>query len=245
MRNIYMDSIVDNHRTNIVYNEFMKKSSDKSKRRKKGFTLVQLLTALIIFAILAGTTYVYVLNMPAKARDIRRMQDFSQMSVALDLFYEEYGLYPCGDIADQPVSYLAPSDLGQTDWSDSCPFLDGNEGYTNPSLCPVRPANNPVCYTDSPGTVGVYPTFGLYSSPQKYYPHFNLENYRYTKKHPYVYRVSADRQRYILQTVLEYDKKAMKEDGGLCNKRYEIGNTLDDAILTQTTNWNSKDMPCN
>src|SRR3989344_2427755 len=63
----------------------------------------------------------------SRARDSRRVHDFEQFKLSLDMFYGEYGNYPCGDSFSLALG---------THWdsSFSCPFLDGNAGSASIAL---------------------------------------------------------------------------------------------------------------
>lgn len=147
--------------------------------------VVGLLASVVIFGVNAAQ---------ARSRDAKRVSDFKEFSVALDVFVAQYGIYPCGD---------ANTHDGMTfDSSGSYPFIDGTGG---------------ISVTNCIGT----PTFGLYtigllSGAQ-------LEDPLNTYGQLYWYKANGDRDLYILYVHLENDSEKMQNDGGLCPNLYEFG----------------------
>jgi len=187
---------------------------EKSAKDQKGFTLLELLVVLAIITLLFSIILASMSSARKKARDSTRLQEFSEIRKALELFYSQYGMYPCGD------DYL---DLGGgngifDDWSQSCPFIDGDASMS--SQCPRSAI--PEC---DPPKIGLH-SGGYLTSPWLKDPN-EVPNY-----HTYIYRAPRDRQTYLLQTRLEYDTNKMENDGGLCDTRYEFGPGLRDPILT-------------
>lgn len=62
---------------------------------KKGFTLVELMIAISIIAIIAAVGITSFNQSQKIARDSRRKQDLRAISLALQLYYAKYGHYPC------------------------------------------------------------------------------------------------------------------------------------------------------
>jgi prepilin-type N-terminal cleavage/methylation domain-containing protein len=65
-----------------------------SPRSKGGFTLIELIIAMVIIAIISGTLWTNFLSAIAKGRDARRKQDLEGISKALELYYNDNHFYP-------------------------------------------------------------------------------------------------------------------------------------------------------
>lgn len=64
---------------------------------KKGFTLVELLVAISIIAILSAIGMIVFGNVQMQARDSKRKQDLRAISTALEIYYNKNGKYPNTD----------------------------------------------------------------------------------------------------------------------------------------------------
>src|SRR3989344_820760 len=84
---------------------------------EKGFTLMELLVVIGVISVLASIVVLSLGTARAKARDTRRLANLNELRTALEIFYDEYGVYPCGDAG---TSYG-----GTGDTSLSFPFMDG------------------------------------------------------------------------------------------------------------------------
>lgn len=62
---------------------------------KKGFTLIELMIAISIVAIIAAVGITSFSQSQKLARDARRKQDLRSIAVALELYYQKYGHFPC------------------------------------------------------------------------------------------------------------------------------------------------------
>jgi prepilin-type N-terminal cleavage/methylation domain-containing protein len=62
----------------------------------RGFTLIELLVVIAVIGLLASVIMVSLNSARAKARDARRKEDLKQISLALEMYYNEYGGYPSG-----------------------------------------------------------------------------------------------------------------------------------------------------
>ena len=114
-----------------------------NKSTTKGFTLIELLVAIAIIGILSSIVLASLDTARAKARDTRRLSDMHQMQVALELYYNSFGIYPKSDLAGcggwdssgTPVSapsFITPlvtkeilSNLSDPMFNDTC----GNYAY--------------------------------------------------------------------------------------------------------------------
>jgi len=59
-----------------------------------GFTLVELLVVISIISLLSSVVLASLNSARAKARDARKQQDFRQISLALQLYYDKYNRMP-------------------------------------------------------------------------------------------------------------------------------------------------------
>lgn len=66
---------------------------------KKGFTLIELLVAMAIIGILATVGLGAFFTSQLKGRDARRKQDLGQIQKAMEMYFNDKGVYPpTGDI---------------------------------------------------------------------------------------------------------------------------------------------------
>lgn len=64
------------------------------KYNRKGFTLIELLVVIAIIGLLSTLAVVSLNTARLKARDARRVSDIKQIQTALELFYNDKGVYP-------------------------------------------------------------------------------------------------------------------------------------------------------
>lgn len=70
-----------------MYNVAMRKS-------KSGFTLVELLIAIVVIAILASISVVAFNGIQQRARDTQRVHEIKTIARALEMYYSEHDSYP-------------------------------------------------------------------------------------------------------------------------------------------------------
>jgi prepilin-type N-terminal cleavage/methylation domain-containing protein len=61
---------------------------------KKGFTLIELLVVVAIIGVLSSIVLSSLSDVRARARDTRRIADFRNMKVAMELYFSTHGNYP-------------------------------------------------------------------------------------------------------------------------------------------------------
>jgi len=61
---------------------------------KKGFTLIELLVVIAIISVLAAVIITNISSSRAKARDAKRISDIAQIQLALEQYFNKFGVYP-------------------------------------------------------------------------------------------------------------------------------------------------------
>lgn len=74
----------------MLYTKFM-----PAQTPKRGFTLIELMIAISIIAIIAAVGITSFSQSQKLARDSRRKQDLRSIAVALELYYQKYAHFPC------------------------------------------------------------------------------------------------------------------------------------------------------
>jgi general secretion pathway protein G len=105
---------------------------------KSGFSLVELLVAVTIMLILAGTVAVSLLHEPNKARVARASSDLSAMKTALRLYLDDNGFLPT-----QRQGLLA---LVERPTTEPVPRQWRPGGYLDRSTPPIDPWGNDYVY---------------------------------------------------------------------------------------------------
>lgn len=100
------------------------------KRRVFGFTLVEMLVAASIAALLAAAGMVSFVNANKKARDGRRKSDMEQVRTALELYRTDMGSYPTAS---------PDSDLTARNFNNMVGSLDDYLTVTTPMKDPKNP----------------------------------------------------------------------------------------------------------
>jgi len=80
----------------------------------KAFTLVELLVVIAIIGILSTLSVVAFNSARSKARDSRRLSDIHNLSLALEMYYNDFGAYPSAPTSTGIIGGLCLSDLGIT-----------------------------------------------------------------------------------------------------------------------------------
>lgn len=100
-------------------------------KTKLGFTLIELLVVITVIGILTAISTVSYSKVQAKGRDTQRINDLKKLQSALQLYYQDEGVFPTTGIANQWYS----SETG-----DNFPNGPGNDGNWIPaSPAPLAP----------------------------------------------------------------------------------------------------------
>ena len=150
---------------------------------KKGFTLIELMVAITIIAIISTIGLITYSKAQGLGRDAKRKQDLRSIAIALELFYQKNKRYPC-------------SGAGWFDWQDS----NSNNWLTDSSAC-TGGTNQKI----SPEYISTMPKdpintglpVGAFDSPVSGYGYWSVNS---------TYGTCMPGQYYILATLLENSK---------------------------------------
>jgi len=127
----------------------------QNKHHYSAFTLVELLVVIAIIGILSTLSVVAFNNVRAKARDSRRLSDVRQIGMALELYYNDKGVYPPPPTpTGTPITGLCLSNLGISSTCGAIVYLQ---------KIPSDPLSN------------IHYTYSYLNSGESYRLGFNLE----------------------------------------------------------------------
>lgn len=102
------------------------------KKNKKGFTLIELLVVVAIIGLLSTLSILALNTARARARDAKRVADVRQIQTALEMYYNDIGVYPI------TASVTAGA------------VIQGTGIYLAAVPTPPTPANDGTCTTPAP-----------------------------------------------------------------------------------------------
>lgn len=82
----------------------------------KGFTLIELMVVVAIIGLLSSIAVVALNNARAEARDAKRLADMDAIQNALELYYNDYGVYPNPECFGLPSIANCTSVLEPGNW---------------------------------------------------------------------------------------------------------------------------------
>ncbi|HJV23078.1 MAG TPA: prepilin-type N-terminal cleavage/methylation domain-containing protein [Holophagaceae bacterium] len=104
------------------------------RRNEKGFSLLELLVAMMIIAVLGTLGFTQVKKHSANARQIKAKEDLKMIAQGLDQYYLRHGRYPDFGSVEAMVdanSVLVKEDCIRTNLSAIDPFGSAYEGKSN------------------------------------------------------------------------------------------------------------------
>lgn len=148
----------------------------------QGFTLIELLVVIAIIGLLSSVVLASMNSARMKARDARRKADLKQIQIALQLYYDTYGVYPPAKIAsvDCGATFSDPSWATSTGTCGNRWLTTDDNFYTFLSLVPVDPLNSGATFA-ADATVNFSYSYrtslgGILPSPTDYNLVAQLEN---------------------------------------------------------------------
>lgn len=107
------------------------------KKLSRGFTLIELMVVIGIMGVLVAVSATSFISAQLKARDARRKSDLSQISKALEMYYNDQGRYPLASNGQ-----IAGCGSGVCGWGDPEDSLSNvNQSVVYLEVIPADPTN--------------------------------------------------------------------------------------------------------
>lgn len=150
----------------------MTAQSVQNHHTRKGFTLVELLVAISIVAVVSAIGYINYTTAQVSARDARRKHDLQAMKVGLELYYQAIKRYPCTDgntnlgwvnsasLPPTSIPWVEINDYADTSFNCAINLasqVNFNKAFIN--VMPIDPLKNLGVRADKAGNYG-YSYFG-------------------------------------------------------------------------------------
>jgi type II secretion system protein G len=124
----------------------------------RGFTLIELLVVIAIIGMLSSVVLASLNDARKKARDAQRQSDLKQLALAMELYLDDNGTYPCEQSAQCPGQSIgANGKIGEGSGLDTLlePYLSAIP------TDPLGPGNDSYYYYyDARHSCGGYPAPG-------------------------------------------------------------------------------------
>lgn len=106
----------------------------KISNKYSAFTLIEILVAIAIIGILATLAVVALQNTRSSSRDAKRISDIKQMQIALEMYFNDNGVYPLSSqivsgISKGGVVYMQSIPTAPTPADGSCSSEDNDYKY--------------------------------------------------------------------------------------------------------------------
>lgn len=99
--------------------KLLDRSSSNQICPKKGFTLIELMVAITIVAVISAIGYISYSSAQISSRDAKRKQDLRSLATALEVYHQANGRYPCTGGVAQVSNNIFKDQLNQ--WlQDTC-----------------------------------------------------------------------------------------------------------------------------
>lgn len=108
-------------------------------KNKKGFTIVEIVVAVMIILVLVTVTTVSLSVGRRKARDSKRVRDLQAISTALQIYYNEKGVFPVTNSIDDLEAILSPTYMRDF---PSSPETSGSYLYRYGNDCTLAAADS-------------------------------------------------------------------------------------------------------
>ena len=118
--------------------------------KKNGFSLIELLVAIAVIATIIGLALPNFLGARSRARDTRRKGEMNQLKTALQLYYNDYKIFP----ADSGGPFYDVIKGCGADGSVACPITGCSVDFSAGGSIDCDTASMSVYMTQLPGEFG-------------------------------------------------------------------------------------------